>query len=166
MVSCRPLKQITTNTYPAVANARIEGLTTDLGMTGNQYLTGLTLYFVGYVIFEVSHFLGSRLSQCGLTSIASLQHHSQTNVAQVLAPDFDCGLGNCGDTDGCHSEPHRLFHRTLFVSEMRELTIPATPFLMHQQLGRYRIRSISRCRLLSEHVVQEERTTISHLAFL
>lgn len=37
-----------------VGNARIEGLATDLGMTGNQYLTGLTLYFVGYVIFEVS----------------------------------------------------------------------------------------------------------------
>lgn len=37
-----------------VGNARIEGLTRDLGMTGNQYLTGLTLYFVGYVIFEVS----------------------------------------------------------------------------------------------------------------
>ncbi|KAF2093933.1 MFS general substrate transporter [Rhizodiscina lignyota] len=36
-----------------VANARIEGLTTDLHMTGNQYLTGLTLYFVGYVIFEI-----------------------------------------------------------------------------------------------------------------
>ena len=36
-----------------VANARIEGLTTDLKMTGNQYLTGLTLYFVGYVLFEV-----------------------------------------------------------------------------------------------------------------
>jgi hypothetical protein len=37
----------------AVANARIEGLTTDLGMTGNQYLTGLTLYFLGYVLFEL-----------------------------------------------------------------------------------------------------------------
>jgi hypothetical protein len=36
-----------------VGNARIEGLATDLHMTGNQYLTGLTLYFVGYVIFEV-----------------------------------------------------------------------------------------------------------------
>lgn len=28
-------------------------MTTDVGMTGNQYLTGLTLYFVGYVLFEV-----------------------------------------------------------------------------------------------------------------
>ncbi|CAN9176836.1 unnamed protein product [Alternaria alternata] len=36
-----------------VANARIEGLTGDLHMTGNQYLTGLTLYFIGYVLFEI-----------------------------------------------------------------------------------------------------------------
>ncbi|KAK3328685.1 major facilitator superfamily domain-containing protein [Cercophora scortea] len=36
-----------------VGNARIEGLLVDLKMTGNQYLTGLTLYFVGYVLFEV-----------------------------------------------------------------------------------------------------------------
>jgi MFS family permease len=36
-----------------VANARIEGLATDLGMTGDQYLTGLTLYFIGYVLFEI-----------------------------------------------------------------------------------------------------------------
>ena len=37
-----------------VGNAKIEGLAADLDMTGNQYLTGLTLYFIGYVIFEVS----------------------------------------------------------------------------------------------------------------
>ncbi|KAL8800450.1 MAG: hypothetical protein Q9182_005162 [Xanthomendoza sp. 2 TL-2023] len=36
-----------------VANARVEGLVDDLHMTGNQYLTGLTLYFIGYVLFEV-----------------------------------------------------------------------------------------------------------------
>ncbi|RMZ80627.1 hypothetical protein DV738_g2586, partial [Chaetothyriales sp. CBS 135597] len=36
-----------------VGNARVEGLADDLNMTGNQYLTGLTLYFIGYVIFEV-----------------------------------------------------------------------------------------------------------------
>lgn len=36
-----------------VGNARIEGLTTDLHMSGDEYLTGLTLFFVGYVIFEV-----------------------------------------------------------------------------------------------------------------
>ena len=36
-----------------VANARIEGLATDLGISGDLYLTGLTLYFVGYVLFEI-----------------------------------------------------------------------------------------------------------------
>ncbi|KAI0007665.1 major facilitator superfamily domain-containing protein [Xylariaceae sp. FL0662B] len=36
-----------------VGNARIEGLLDDVGITGNQYLTGLTLYFVGYVLFEI-----------------------------------------------------------------------------------------------------------------
>lgn len=36
-----------------VGNARIEGLAADLHMTGNEYLTGLTLFFIGYVIFEV-----------------------------------------------------------------------------------------------------------------
>ncbi|KAI1103832.1 MFS general substrate transporter [Jackrogersella minutella] len=36
-----------------VGNARIEGLLADVHMTGNQYLTGLTLYFVGYVLFEI-----------------------------------------------------------------------------------------------------------------
>jgi len=36
-----------------VANAKLDGLTTDLHMTGNQYLTGLTLFFVGYISLEV-----------------------------------------------------------------------------------------------------------------
>ncbi|GAM87794.1 hypothetical protein ANO11243_058220 [Dothideomycetidae sp. 11243] len=36
-----------------VANAKLDGLTKDLHMTGNQYLTGLTLFFVGYISFEV-----------------------------------------------------------------------------------------------------------------
>ena len=36
-----------------VGNARIEGLVKDIHMTGDQYLTGLTLYFIGYVLFEV-----------------------------------------------------------------------------------------------------------------
>ncbi|KAI0875918.1 major facilitator superfamily domain-containing protein [Hypoxylon argillaceum] len=36
-----------------VGNARIEGLLDDLNMTGDHYLIGLTLYFVGYVLFEI-----------------------------------------------------------------------------------------------------------------
>ncbi|PKY09348.1 MFS transporter [Aspergillus campestris IBT 28561] len=36
-----------------VGNAKLEGLTEDINMTGNQYLTGLTLYFIAYVVFEI-----------------------------------------------------------------------------------------------------------------
>ncbi|KAL2107986.1 hypothetical protein VUR80DRAFT_4427 [Thermomyces stellatus] len=36
-----------------VGNAKIEGLTEDIHITGNEYLTGLTVYFVGYVLFEI-----------------------------------------------------------------------------------------------------------------
>lgn len=37
-----------------VANARLDGLTDDLHMTGNQYLTGLTVFFIGYILLEVA----------------------------------------------------------------------------------------------------------------
>ncbi|KAJ5256603.1 hypothetical protein N7478_012707 [Penicillium angulare] len=36
-----------------VGNAKLEGMTTDIKMSGDQYLNGLTLYFVGYVLFEI-----------------------------------------------------------------------------------------------------------------
>ena len=36
-----------------VRNARVDGLATDLHMSGDEYLTGLILFFIGYVIFEV-----------------------------------------------------------------------------------------------------------------
>ena len=38
-----------------VGNVCVEGLTTDLHMTGDQYLTSLTTYFIGYVLFEIPH---------------------------------------------------------------------------------------------------------------
>lgn len=36
-----------------VANARLDGLTKDLHITGDQYLTGLTVFFLGYISLEV-----------------------------------------------------------------------------------------------------------------
>lgn len=37
-----------------IGNAKLDGLTTDLHMTNNQYLWTLTIYFFGYVLFEVT----------------------------------------------------------------------------------------------------------------
>ncbi|KAI9744650.1 MAG: hypothetical protein M1818_002179 [Claussenomyces sp. TS43310] len=36
-----------------VGNAKLEGLTKDLDISGGQYLTTLTVYFIGYVLFEI-----------------------------------------------------------------------------------------------------------------
>ncbi|KAL3422689.1 MFS transporter [Phlyctema vagabunda] len=36
-----------------IGNARLEGLIDDLNFTGNEYLFTLTIYFIGYVIFEI-----------------------------------------------------------------------------------------------------------------
>lgn len=36
-----------------VGNAKIEGLAKDIHMTGNEYLFGLTIFFLGYVLFEI-----------------------------------------------------------------------------------------------------------------
>lgn len=36
-----------------VANAKLDGLTKSLHMTGNEYLTGLTIFFIGYISLEV-----------------------------------------------------------------------------------------------------------------
>lgn len=36
-----------------IGNAKLDGLTKDLKITGNQYLFALTIYFIGYVLFEI-----------------------------------------------------------------------------------------------------------------
>ncbi|KAK3055710.1 hypothetical protein LTR09_003631 [Extremus antarcticus] len=36
-----------------VANAKVEGLAEDLNISDGQYLSGLTLFFLGYVLFEI-----------------------------------------------------------------------------------------------------------------
>jgi len=36
-----------------IGNAKLDGLTTQLGMDQSQYLNALTMYFLGYVLFEI-----------------------------------------------------------------------------------------------------------------
>lgn len=72
-----------------VANARIEGLTEDTNMSGNQYLTGLTLFFIGYVLFEIpckSQPLIEPALAIERLNMAR-QYHPQAHNAQVLAAD-------------------------------------------------------------------------------
>lgn len=99
-----------------VANARIEGLITDLHMTGNEYLTGLTLYFVGYVLFELVGFGCQVVWNAQVTQRAAMQYHIETDDSKILAADFDRRLGNCRDSDGCNAEQGWVFCCALFVS--------------------------------------------------
>lgn len=115
-----------------VGNARIEGLADDLGMTGNQYLTGLTLYFIGYVLFEVrppnstpiAILLCCALVPNPLRNIPdTMQHHSQADHPSVLASVLDGRVGCRLDIDGHRPEPIGLLRRPLFPWRRRVWTL-------------------------------------------
>lgn len=87
-----------------VGNARIEGLTTSIHITGDQYLTGLTLYFIGYVLFEVPFNIVLKRSTPKLCLptftiiwgiVATLQGII-VNEAGYFAVRFFLGLTECG----------------------------------------------------------------------
>ena len=131
-----------------VANARIEGLVTDLHMSmkpalqsdhklitcsaGNQYLTGLTLYFIGYVLFEES--ISSILIQPLLTSADSLQHRPQIDISQAMASDSDLRVGCRSHPAWRYTKYGRLLRGPLCSRHDREWSLP-------------------RCRVLLLHVV-------------
>lgn len=97
-----------------VANARLEGLTDDLHMTGNQYLTSLTLFFIGYILLDVLwnvilKRIGPRLWLPTMTLafgiVATLQgvvvySGGQTGVARFCVVRFVLGLMEGGLVPG------------------------------------------------------------------
>lgn len=96
-----------------VANARIEGLVTDLHITGNQYLTALTLYFIGYVIFEASDVRNLHKSVFLIFSPGSLQYRSQKMDSSAMASNPDFGLGNRFNSHGSNAEPFWILRCSL-----------------------------------------------------
>lgn len=86
-----------------VANAKLDGLTTSLHMTGNQYLTGLTVFFIGYILLEV--FWNVVLKRVGPKLwLPSVRKHCV--VIEVL---FDGALTSGTDHSGmgCRGDPAR-----------------------------------------------------------
>lgn len=92
-----------------VANARAFGLESELGLTGVQYNTALTIFFVPYIIFEIpSNVLLKRfsprtwLSMCciGFGLVTVFQGLVQ-NYAGLLTTRFFLGLFECGMFPGC-----------------------------------------------------------------
>ncbi|KAG8214481.1 major facilitator superfamily domain-containing protein [Butyriboletus roseoflavus] len=87
-----------------IGNAKLDGLTTDLGMPASAYNTALTLYFVGYVIFEIpANIILKRFDpQIWLPSltlvwgIVSIAQGLVTNQAGLFGIRFLLGLAEAG----------------------------------------------------------------------
>ncbi|KAJ0139454.1 putative transporter, partial [Colletotrichum tanaceti] len=77
-----------------IGNAKIEGMVEDLGMTGVQYNTVLSIFFVPYVLFEVpsnivlkrfkrpSHYLGGLTLAWGIVMTCTGLHSVEGRVAE------------------------------------------------------------------------------------
>ncbi|KAF2139355.1 uncharacterized protein K452DRAFT_275577 [Aplosporella prunicola CBS 121167] len=114
-----------------VANAKLEGLTEDLGISGDVYLTSLTLYFVGYVLFEIPCNIilkrtTPRLWLPTLTlvwGIVSTLMGLTQNRDGFLAVRFFLGVAESGLFPGCvwylsmwYKRPERVYRVALFFS--------------------------------------------------
>jgi MFS family permease len=92
-----------------IANARAFGLEKDLGMTGVEYNTALTIFFIPYILCEIpsniflKHFSPRVwLSLCciGFGAVTVFQGLVQT-YGGLLATRFFLGLFECGMFPGC-----------------------------------------------------------------
>lgn len=92
------MNYIDRNNYAA---ARLQGLEKDLGLVGDQYQTGLSILFVGYILMQVpsnlllnyagrpSLYLGFFVIAWGLVSALTSQVH---NYSEIVACRFILGL--------------------------------------------------------------------------
>lgn len=92
-----------------VGNARIEGLVADLHMTGEQFLTALTIYIVGFVLFEVPCNIMLKLTtpRFWLPTLAFIWGTITTltgvtqNFSGFISTRFFLGLVESGFIPGC-----------------------------------------------------------------
>lgn len=103
-----------------MANARIEGLVTDLKISGESYNTGLTLYFVGYVLFELpcNIILKRTTPKVGwkTRSLCKTDADIASSNFAVLASHTNNSMGYRCYIDGCYPELGGFLRRTVFVS--------------------------------------------------
>jgi hypothetical protein len=106
-----------------VGNARVEGLTTDLHMTGNEYLTGLTTFFIGYVLLEVPAQMILKLWTPRMwlpTIVIAWSAKSARLIGKVLTvrKGYRC------DAVGCGAEQRRVPRREVLAWCDRMRSIP------------------------------------------
>ena len=81
-------------------------------LAGNQYLTGLTLYFIGYVLFEVSS-LSPFHGMSMLKIIGTLQYRPQVDFSTTMASHLDSSMGSRRNSAWSCPKYERILRRTL-----------------------------------------------------
>src|SRR5450432_3222486 len=74
-------------------------------MTGDQYLTTLTIYFIGYVSLPYCHneaFWTTELTMAGAFR-DSMQHCPEKNDSPVMATDLNVVMGSGSHANGSHA---------------------------------------------------------------
>ncbi|KAI0139300.1 major facilitator superfamily domain-containing protein [Pestalotiopsis sp. NC0098] len=92
-----------------IGNARIQGMTTDLHMTGHDYNIALFIFFIPYILFEIpSNMIVKRVAPSTwlsvimvLWGIATVGQGLVRNVGQLIACRFLLGLFEAGLFPGC-----------------------------------------------------------------
>ncbi|KAI5240154.1 major facilitator superfamily transporter [Aureobasidium subglaciale] len=92
-----------------IANAKVAGMSKDLGLEGNEYNTALVIFFVPYIIFEIpSNILLKKfkphvwLSGCMfLFGLTTTLQGVVTNYSGLLATRFFLGVFESGMFPGC-----------------------------------------------------------------
>ncbi|KAH8929921.1 MFS general substrate transporter, partial [Atractiella rhizophila] len=87
-----------------IGQARLNGLEVDLGLKGTQYLTCLTIFFVGYVIFETPSNIALKYLKPSrwitfiiiCWSIVMTLMGTVTSFAGLATARFFLGVAECG----------------------------------------------------------------------
>ncbi|RWA07634.1 hypothetical protein EKO27_g7470 [Xylaria grammica] len=92
-----------------IGNAKIQGLTEDLNLTGHDYNVALFIFFIPYILFEVpSNIIIKRVAPSTwlslvmvLWGIATIGQGLVTNVQGLIATRFLLGIFEAGVFPGC-----------------------------------------------------------------
>src|ERR1700753_2335586 len=91
-------------------------------LAGNQYLTTLTIYFIGYVLFEVRTLA---LVAVSCTKLAgSVKSCTKTYISKIMASNSDSSLGCFVNSHGSDTELFWIFGRPILLGRCRKGIIP------------------------------------------
>ncbi|KAI7881294.1 MFS general substrate transporter [Lichtheimia hyalospora FSU 10163] len=107
-----------------IGNAKVAGLQEDLGMTGSEYNLALTIFFIGYILFEVpSNLMLKKIGPSKWITIVMLAWGmvmacmaAVHNAAGLLASRFFLGITEAGLFPGV------IFYLTLWYTRKEQAT--------------------------------------------